>query len=236
MIHAEGTVQQRRIGDPGSSELFRAPVRGADIAAHRLRQVSHDARQELALIVALIERVLAAQRMSAEQEDDLLAARRVADDLAKTLRNVTSGDSSAETADITALLRTVAVQAALVEGARVTAAVDDGLVLSCNASHARRVMLNLIENARRAAGADGWVEVRGTREAGCLLIEVEDSGPGFGAAPAGLASIGLSVVSDWLAANDGQLRIEDGVVGGALIQLCFDASTPVPAPRSQLSP
>jgi signal transduction histidine kinase len=54
-----------------------------------------------------------------------------------------------------------------------------------------------------------------------LVIEVEDSGPGFGAAAPGLASLGLSVVKDWLAAAGGVLRIGDGGLGGALMELVF---------------
>jgi signal transduction histidine kinase len=205
---------------------------GDELAIRRLRQICHDARQELAVIAALIDRVLSAQQLSVDQEDDLLAVRRVTSELAAAMRETAVGDAVSAPTDISAILRTVAIQSAVVDGARITVAVDDRLTLNCSATQARRVVRNLIENARRAAGPDGWVELRATRVAGELLIEVEDSGSGFGSAPPGLASIGLSVVHDWLATAGGRLRIDDGPGHGALVQLWFpltsSGSDPLP--------
>jgi len=223
--------------DEVSHQRHAAGPFSGDVATRRLRQVCHDARQELAVITALVERVISAHRLTADQKDDLLAVRRVAGELASTMRDVAIGDTAVERTDISTLLRTVAIQAAVIDGARIKVAVDDGLTLDCSASHARRVVLNLLDNARRAAGPDGWVELRGTNVAGQLVIEIEDSGPGFGTAPPGLASIGLSVVHDWLALTGGQLQIDDGVVGGARLQLWFSspaysgAASPTPYPQ-----
>jgi len=223
--------------DEVSHQRHTAGSFSGDVATRRLRQVCHDARQELAVITALVERVISAQRLTADQNDDLLAVRRVAGELALSMRDVAISDAAIEKTDMSVLLRTVAIQAAVLDGARIKVAVDDGLTLDCSASHARRVVLNLLDNARRAAGPDGWVELRGTTVAGQLVIEIEDSGPGFGTAPPGLASIGLSVVHDWLALTGGQLQIDDGVAGGALIQLWFSSparsrtASPVPYPQ-----
>jgi signal transduction histidine kinase len=192
-----------------------------DAVIRWLRQICHDARQELAVIAALIERVLAAQRLSPGQENDLLAVRRITSELTAAMREVAAGGMIATPTDISAVLRAVAVQSAVVDGARITLAVDDGLSLNCSAVQARRVVRNLIDNARRAAGPDGWVELRAARVGEELLIEVEDSGSGFGTAPPGLASIGLSVVHDWLAVTGGRLQIDDGTAHGALVQLWF---------------
>jgi len=204
-----------------------------DVATWRLRQVCHDARQELAVINALVERVISAQQLSAEHEADLSAVRQLVSALATTMRDVANAEAVAEPIDISALLRKVAAEIAAVDGAEITVAVNDGLHLSCVASQARRVVLNLVENARRAAGPNGWVELRAASVAGQLVIEIEDSGPGFGSAPPGLASIGLSVVHDWLAVAGGRLHIDDGAVGGALVQLWFSPAARSPAPNQQ---
>ncbi|HEY4243022.1 MAG TPA: ATP-binding protein [Kofleriaceae bacterium] len=41
-----------------------------------------------------------------------------------------------------------------------------------------QVLTNLVENAGHAAGPGGWIEVTGRSEAGTVVIEVGDSGPG----------------------------------------------------------
>jgi signal transduction histidine kinase len=228
MFHAERSVDL-----PLTTTGALAGATDVEVAVRRLRQICHDARQELAVIAALIERVLAAQRLSADQEDDLLAVRRITTELAAAMREAAIGDGVAKPTDISAVLRTVAVQSAVVDGARITVAVDDGLTLNCSATQARRVVRNLIDNARRAAGPDGWVELRATRADGELVIEIEDSGSGFGTAPPGLASIGLSVVHDWLAITGGRLQIDDGRAQGALVQLWFPLSPSGPAASLQ---
>jgi signal transduction histidine kinase len=206
-------------------------------ATHRLIQICHDARQELALIVALAERIQGGDGLSHEQHGQVATVVRVARDLATTMRNVVSDTPAPQPVDISALVREVGQQAGLLSASDVTAVVDEGLTLECDPLQARRGLLNLLDNATRAAGPDGSVQLRATRTAVGLVIEVEDSGPGFGAGPPGLASIGLSVVKDWLAAAGGVLRIGDGGLGGALLQLVFlvPHTTMARAPTAQLS-
>ena len=48
---------------------------------------------------------------------------------------------------------------------------------------------------------------------------MEDSGPGFGRADPGVASIGMSMVRDWIADVGGRIDIVDGSLGGALVRL-----------------
>jgi signal transduction histidine kinase len=227
VFRAEGSAQLWLEGDlPSSSE-----------ATHRLHQICHDARQELALIVALAERIQGGDGLSQEQDGQVATVLRVARDLATTMRNIASETPARQHVDISALVREVGQQAGLLSASCVTAVVDEGLTLECDPLQARRGLLNLLDNATRAAGPHGSVHLRATRTAVGLVIEVEDSGPGFGAAPPGLASIGLSVVKDWLAAAGGVLRIGDGGLGGALLQLVFlvPYTTKARAPSAQLS-
>jgi signal transduction histidine kinase len=190
-------------------------------ATYRLQQICHDARQELALVIALADQIQTSDGLSREQHDQIATLRRVVADLAKTMRNVVSEFPVQQCVDISALVQEVGVQASLLSGSCVTAVVDEGLILECDPLQARRGMLNLLDNATRAAGPHGSVQLRATRTDAGLVIEVEDSGPGFGAAAPGLASLGLSVVKDWLAAAGGVLRIGDGGLGGALMELVF---------------
>lgn len=82
----------------------------------------------------------------------------------------------------------------------------------------RRAVLNMVSNACRAAGPDGVVVVR-VRAAGEVTIEVADSGPGFGAGPSGLASLGLGIVRRIASEHGGDLRIGRSTLGGASVQL-----------------
>ncbi len=84
-----------------------------------------------------------------------------------------------------------------------------------------RVLTNLVDNAARAAGPDGHVEIRISRAAG-TIIEVADDGGGFGSGPGGTGR-GLSVVGQLLAATGGELEVEPGRYGGTRARAIFGA-------------
>ncbi len=72
-----------------------------------------------------------------------------------------------------------------------------------------RVLTNVVDNAARAAGPSGRVEVA----VGCWpsrhrgrVLEVLDNGPGFGHGPPGAASLGLGVVTTLLESCGGSWR------------------------------
>jgi two-component system osmolarity sensor histidine kinase EnvZ len=82
----------------------------------------------------------------------------------------------------------------------------------------RRAFGNVIDNATRAAGPDGWVRVRVRRARNRVWIEVEDNGPGFG----GLrpqTQRGLDVTQAVLARCGGVLEIGSSRSGGALVRM-----------------
>lgn len=82
-----------------------------------------------------------------------------------------------------------------------------------------RAVWNLVDNGCRAAGPSGTVRVT-VRSAGSLaLLEVEDSGPGFGAGPTGRASLGLSIVEHVARAHHGRVGIGRSELGGASVAL-----------------
>ena len=91
-------------------------------------------------------------------------------------------------------------------------------VVAADAVALRRALLNVLSNACRAAGEDGTVVMR-VRAAGEVTIEVADSGPGFGAGPSGLASLGLGIVRRIAGEHGGEIRIGKSTLGGASVQL-----------------
>jgi signal transduction histidine kinase len=88
-----------------------------------------------------------------------------------------------------------------------------------------RTLRNLVGNAVRAAGIDGHVEVRITAVEGWVVAEVDDDGPGFGAVPAGRASLGLGIAQELATAWGGELEIARGVLGGCCVRLRLPASS-----------
>lgn len=204
-------------------------------AIFRMKQLCHDARQELALVVAMTEQVRASGKLTLDQERRLDAVLSQARGIATMLRGAVV-TSPADDVDVTVLLGDMAEQMRLVSAAELTCAIETGIRIDCQPQRARRAVLNLLDNAVRAAGFGGRVELRAKRTGADLVIEVEDSGPGFGRARAGLASIGLSVVDDWIAEVGGCMTVTQGTLGGALIRLTLPCAparvVPIPLQRS----
>jgi signal transduction histidine kinase len=88
----------------------------------------------------------------------------------------------------------------------------------------RRALNNLLENATRAAGPDGTVAISVGRRGQSLRIDVEDSGPGFGAGPTGTAGLGLVIVESLVRTHGGHLEILRSRLGGALMRLSLPAA------------
>ena len=82
----------------------------------------------------------------------------------------------------------------------------------------RRAFSNVVDNATRAAGPGGCVQVRVRRAKSRVWIDVEDNGPGFG----GLrpqTRRGLAVTQAVLARCGGVLEIGSSRSGGALVRM-----------------
>jgi K+-sensing histidine kinase KdpD len=92
------------------------------------------------------------------------------------------------------------------------------IVVSVNASDLRRAVGNVIDNATRAAGPRGRVVVRTRRAGAKFVIDVEDSGPGFGRVPP-QSRQGLAVTQRILDECRGKLEVGNGRSGGALVRL-----------------
>jgi C4-dicarboxylate-specific signal transduction histidine kinase len=82
----------------------------------------------------------------------------------------------------------------------------------------RRAVANVVDNAARAAGPDGWVQVRIVRGRRQVGVEVEDNGPGFGLIRSH-SRRGLAVTQRVLNRYAGVLEIGSGRSGGAVVRL-----------------
>ena len=82
----------------------------------------------------------------------------------------------------------------------------------------KRVVWNLLDNARRAVAKGGDVEVRVRQRGRDALLEVADSGPGFGHLPPqhGLGLIGVRRFAERFG---GDFSVGTSSLGGALVTL-----------------
>lgn len=89
-------------------------------------------------------------------------------------------------------------------------------------SVAHRMLGNVLDNAVRAAGPDGVVEVAiiRTRD-GAATVEIADNGPGFGRGPGGTASLGLGIVVGLAKACAANLYIGPAQPRGTRVRLTF---------------
>lgn len=87
-----------------------------------------------------------------------------------------------------------------------------------------RALRNLTDNAVRAAGPAGEVRISAGVEDGRAVVVVDDDGPGFGAAPPGLAGLGLRIARDMIAAFGGTVELRHGTLGGGCVRLVLPAA------------
>jgi C4-dicarboxylate-specific signal transduction histidine kinase len=99
------------------------------------------------------------------------------------------------------------------------------VTVSVDAGELRRAVGNVIDNATRAAGPGGRVVVRTRRAGARFLIDVEDSGPGFGKVPP-QSRQGLAVTRRILDGCRGTLEVGNGRSGGALVRLILPIAAP----------
>lgn len=83
----------------------------------------------------------------------------------------------------------------------------------------RRAVANLVQNASRAVGERGRVEIQITRAKREVEIRVDDDGPSFGSGTPGIASLGLRAVHRYATSVGGRLELGRSARGGARVSL-----------------
>ena len=86
-----------------------------------------------------------------------------------------------------------------------------------------RALANVVDNATRAAGEAGRVEVV-IGQASQTVIDVIDDGPGFGNGPRGTASLGLRVATSLLESCGGSLEVHSPAAGGTRVRIALPAA------------
>ena len=203
----------------------RAPALATD-NEFKVRGLLHDLGHQLMTLSLLADSVrddsaLSAdsrQRMELVMQEMFRIVDIIADSMPSGTRPATPG-----AVDIRALANEVAHLAGLAYSTTVTVAPGGPAVIRIGASLMWRVLANLVDNAVRAAGPGGRVDIR-IEQGLDTVLEVTDSGPGFGGSPHGAAGLGLTVVRQLLDSAGGRLDVGEAASGGACVRVTFGLS------------
>jgi K+-sensing histidine kinase KdpD len=119
--------------------------------------------------------------------------------------NVRDGaDRSDGEVDVRALAREVVQLAEVEHGVTVELVPGPDVLIPVSTEVVWRVLTNVVDNAARAAGPGGQVEVSVGRDTE-VVVEVRDTGPGFDGVPEG--TTGLRVVTSLLDSVGGRFEV-----------------------------
>jgi signal transduction histidine kinase len=146
----------------------------------------HDLRNPLASIYGGAEMIVDGHLSEAQLHrvaGNIYRSSRAINDLLQELVNVSRGRTQApEMCRLSEVVRAASdTQAIPAEQRRVRidAMIDPSIELPLERARIERVFLNLIGNALEAMPTGGCVEIRAERKADCVLVRVDDTGPGI---------------------------------------------------------
>lgn len=190
------------------SALDRQSYRGDDDQRTiALRALFHDLANQLATLSCLVEGLEADPGLPASARRQVAVLRTQTVRMLELLRRAVVERPQPEFVPIRPLIREVVSAANARNEAVVTFCTGDEQWLHTHPSAVWHVLDNIVENAARAAGPGGRVEVSLHRENHNAVIEVADDGPGFGNAPPGAASLGLVIAVSLARQCDGHVEV-----------------------------
>jgi signal transduction histidine kinase len=189
--------------------------------AEHFRSMCHDVRQPLAAILVLAAAAAAESEVSDTTRARLEQIAAQASWMSSIIRDALGDGAGDDDID----LRDTARESAGQPGRwNVACRMNLGarpVRLHANPTLVRRAMTNLVDNAYRAAGPGGTVRLAVRTTGPWAVVEVEDSGPGYGHIEPG-SGLGLGVVTQVAAEHGGRVVIGRSSLGGARIRLALD--------------
>ncbi len=182
------------------------------------RRSAHDLLQSVAIMQALLGALRASDAVGPEGREQLaLIAREV--QLVAALCQRQLGDAPpVGSVDLARVVTEVVERSRLTYDGEITLQVDEAAVEG-DALEWTRCLYNLVENACRAASDHGTVSVGVTVSDSTIRVTVGDSGPGFGEAVAGRASLGMLTVNRVVQQHSGHLELRQSPLGGAELRI-----------------
>ena len=192
-------------------------------ASRRVAEICHDMRQPMATIRYLVENALHDHPSSSmgRYVSGINAQLDYMTDL--TERLLGEFVVAREAVEVHALLQAVVATAqgeAARSSVRLTMVVREQMIVWADEVSLRRAIINLVENAIRAAGPAGQIRISSSSRPGMVAICVEDSGPGLNGAVNPRPALGLLITEQVARVHGG--RIEAAVssrLGGAAFWL-----------------
>jgi len=214
-----------------SDETTTTAIRGMDRrrddlggALYRsIREVCHDMRQPIATVGALAEAALTHTDLPDEVVQRLRHIVNQSQQLADLTEQIVNTGLLAMPVNPADLLAGVADEAALTYPGVVRLSIEPRPPLIADPVALRRALGNTLENATRAAGPQGVVLVSLHGDERWTVFEICDSGPGFGGAPSGVASLGLAIADRLMRAHGGFMEFGRSDLGGARVRLLLPA-------------
>jgi signal transduction histidine kinase len=197
--------------------------------ARALRGLLHDLGHEITTLSYLVEAVRSDRTLPQDSQYRLELVSLEMGRLTDLIGQGLTGDfaSGAEAVSIRDLLVQLTRLAGEAFSAQVTLLPGPDLTAEVSPLLLWRVLSNVVDNAARAAGPAGRVTLA-LRQAGGPVIDIADDGPGFGAGPAGTASLGMGIVRSLLEACGGSLAVSSPPSGGTVVSVALPAPTGAP--------
>ncbi len=213
-----------------------ATVRGAGSATRaddRTRQICHDVSTPAVTIRLLVEQVLAQGSVPPADARRLQQVLHETERIAEICGSVLGQPRPRRIVRVDGIAAEVVRSAGHASDATVQAELRPAVVLA-HAVSLRRMLANLVDNACRAAGPAGRVDVVVTPTRTGSQVRVDDSGPGPGpwtamlrrdggerCAPGHRAGIGLAIVARVVEECGGRVAVRRGPLGGTTVVVDF---------------
>lgn len=221
-------VAQDAMPTNGSAERGKGGggARAGDQTSLCKEELSHDIRHELATIMVLASLLESAPDVGPESRQrahQLFAETCWLDQLQRASDEAFS-ESDGQLGPTVEPIRLDLFAAEVVRTTRLSTSTTVGFVAEEAWAHASplafwRALRNVVDNAVRAAGSTGRIEVTIKHETEWVVAQVDDDGPGFGALPAGSGSLGLGILQKLVTGWGGYLEIGRGALGGCRVRL-----------------
>lgn len=192
------------------------------------RELGHDLRQPIAAARAVV------RSLDAELQDASVEVRRRVVQLEHQLELLSATVGSIlepappRLVGLVAVCRDCCASADAGAPAPVELLVEASPVVVGDAAELHRVVVNLLVNARRAAGPHGRVRLRVAGEAGSALLEVDDAGGQEASDPeVPSTGLGLLIVSGIVRRHGGVVETTESDLGGLRISVRLPAALPL---------
>ncbi len=198
-------------------------MKGADTRLARVssddgvRSLLHDLRQYVATGMLLFDE--GAELSTDDLRSRMRAGRMLFDQLAAMVAGAGDGLADTELVDVGAVVdETVTIFRHGHPTLTVDATYEPGLGCRLDRNRLQRALTNVLENAAKASGPCGRVDVEVWGEPSHVLVEVGDEGQGFGQVTRGTGQ-GMVAVGDLVRAVQGRLLIQSGPGVGTQVRI-----------------